>query len=153
MDRDWQPGPYPKTEAERLAAAKKYNLLPEEYQAYDPEKWDFAYGDYPQLPNICFRDKDPYYPFDYSANRLNYGEPIHVCQEMYGPSGVYMNIDFDVPAYEMILAYTIVIVSIVYVNYFFRNKYEKITRFKLMHRIHPHETYYHYPNSNLSVYE
>ena len=27
--RDWKPGPPPKTAEERIAAAKKYNLIPE----------------------------------------------------------------------------------------------------------------------------
>lgn len=35
---DWnmhfKPGPYPLTEAERVAAANKYNMLPEEYVPY-----------------------------------------------------------------------------------------------------------------------
>lgn len=35
---DWnylfKPGPYPDTEEKRLAAAKKYGLLPEEYKPY-----------------------------------------------------------------------------------------------------------------------
>lgn len=38
MFSDWnyeyKPAPYPKNEAERIAAAKKYNMLPEEYQPY-----------------------------------------------------------------------------------------------------------------------
>ncbi|CAG2163376.1 unnamed protein product [Oppiella nova] len=45
--RDWKPGQYPKTQEEREAAAKKYNLIPEDYEPY-PE--GSGYGDYPKLP-------------------------------------------------------------------------------------------------------
>jgi hypothetical protein len=31
-NKDYKPGPYPKTPEERKAAAKKYGLLPEEYE-------------------------------------------------------------------------------------------------------------------------
>jgi NADH dehydrogenase (ubiquinone) 1 beta subcomplex subunit 8 len=31
-NKDFKPGPYPRTPEEREAAAKKYGLLPEEYQ-------------------------------------------------------------------------------------------------------------------------
>jgi len=34
-NKDWKPGPYPKTPAEREAAAKKYGLRPEDYDAYE----------------------------------------------------------------------------------------------------------------------
>lgn len=33
-NKDFAPGPLPKTEEERRAAAKKYGLLPEEYRTY-----------------------------------------------------------------------------------------------------------------------
>lgn len=33
-NKDWKPGPYPETEEERKAAAKKYGLLPEDYKPY-----------------------------------------------------------------------------------------------------------------------
>lgn len=33
-NKDFKPGPFPQTEEERRAAAKKYGLLPEEYKPY-----------------------------------------------------------------------------------------------------------------------
>lgn len=39
-NKDFAPGPLPKTEEERRAAAKKYGLLPEEYRTY-PEDGNF----------------------------------------------------------------------------------------------------------------
>merc|ERR1712099_152797 len=51
----WKPGPYPETEEERLAAAKKYGLIPEDYKPYPPDAfWNEhvgpqGLGDYPML--------------------------------------------------------------------------------------------------------
>lgn len=41
---DFKPGPYPVTEEQRLAAAKRYGVLPEEYKPYpdDGEYDDFG---------------------------------------------------------------------------------------------------------------
>lgn len=36
-NKDFKPAPYPETEEERRAAAKKYGLLPEEYKPYPPD--------------------------------------------------------------------------------------------------------------------
>ncbi len=153
LDEHWMPGPYPKTEAERLAAAKKYNLLPEEYQAYDPEKWEFAYGDYPQLPNICYHDCDPYYAWDYPALGKDYGAVWHVNSELYGNFGLTLNRENHIPFSEVFWTYVIAISTVFYVMYLIEYKYECITMYKPMHRIHPGEVYYHYPSSNLKVYE
>merc|ERR1711981_508382 len=51
----WKPGPYPETEEERLAAAKKYGLIPEDYKPYPRDgTWNESIGpqglgDYPML--------------------------------------------------------------------------------------------------------
>ena len=46
----WKPAPYADTEEKRLAAAKKYGMLPEDYQQYDPvTEADVMAGDYPKL--------------------------------------------------------------------------------------------------------
>lgn len=73
-NKDFKPGKYPETEAERLAAAKKYNLLPEEYKPYPDD--GLGYGDYPHLPDKSVETKDPYYPYDYPALKRNFGEPV-----------------------------------------------------------------------------
>ncbi|XP_023017233.2 NADH:ubiquinone oxidoreductase subunit ASHI [Leptinotarsa decemlineata] len=74
-NKDYKPGPYPKTEAERLAAAKKYNLLPEEYEPYPDDGQGL--GDYPKLPMISVDAKDPFYPWDYPELKRNFNEPVH----------------------------------------------------------------------------
>jgi len=78
--RDWKPGPYPKTKEEREAAAKKYNLIPEDYEPY-PE--GTGTGDYPKLPVVGQDARDPYEDFDYHYRRRNFGETLHREYEIY----------------------------------------------------------------------
>jgi len=70
----WKPGPYPKTEEERLAAAKKYGLLPEEYEPYPDD--GLGFGDYPKLPDIGQDSKSEYYPWDCPEHNRNFGKAI-----------------------------------------------------------------------------
>ncbi|KAE9543180.1 hypothetical protein AGLY_003091 [Aphis glycines] len=78
----WKPGPYPKTEEERLAAAKKYGLLPEEYAPYPDD--GLGFGDYPKLPDIGQDSKSEYYPWDCPEHNRNFGEIMHVHADMWG---------------------------------------------------------------------
>lgn len=80
-NKDWKPGPYPKTQAEREAAAKKYGLSIEEYEPYPDDGMGF--GDYPKLPNVSVDRKDPFYPYDYPDCKRNFNEAIHVDADMY----------------------------------------------------------------------
>ncbi|KAA0195767.1 hypothetical protein HAZT_HAZT006136 [Hyalella azteca] len=79
---DWKPGPYPKTEAERIAAARKYGLLPEDYEPYPDDGW--GYGDYPKLPIVSAESRDPYEDYDFPEYRRNFGEPVHADFDIYG---------------------------------------------------------------------
>ncbi|KAK3913571.1 NADH dehydrogenase [ubiquinone] 1 beta subcomplex subunit 8, mitochondrial [Frankliniella fusca] len=79
---DYMPGPYPKTEKERLAAAKKYGLLPEEYKPLPDDGW--GRGDYPDLPMRGADSRDDYYPWDMPEYKKNYGEVWHVESEILG---------------------------------------------------------------------
>ncbi|KAL3316035.1 NADH dehydrogenase 1 beta subcomplex subunit 8 ndufb8 [Cichlidogyrus casuarinus] len=72
---DWKPAPYPLTEEERLAAAKKYNLLPEDYKPYKKDQGPA--GDYPHLEAINFKYRDPFEHYDYYPLKMNYNEPAH----------------------------------------------------------------------------
>jgi hypothetical protein len=75
-NKDWKPGPYPKTEAERIAAAKKYGLLPQDYEPYPDD--GTGYGDYPKLPIISADMRDPFYEWDYPDQKRNYGETVRL---------------------------------------------------------------------------
>lgn len=81
-NKDWKPGPYPKTPEERAAAARKYNLSPEEYEPYPDD--GLGHGDYPKLPDMSVESRDPFYPWDFPEHKRNFGEPIHVDVDMYG---------------------------------------------------------------------
>ena len=81
-NKDWKPGPYPKTPEERIAAAKKYNMSPEEYQPYPDD--GLGHGDYPKLPDKSVETRDPYYPWDFPEHKRNFGEPVHLHVDMYG---------------------------------------------------------------------
>jgi len=73
--KDWKPGPPPKTREEREAAAKKYNLIPEDYDVHDESE---GLGDYPNLPRVGQDARDPYEDFDFHYRRRNYGETLHI---------------------------------------------------------------------------
>lgn len=83
-NKDYKQGPYPQTEEERVAAAKKYNLQPEEYKPYPDD--GVGYGDYPHLPDIPDETKDPYYPYDMPEMKRNFGEPVN-CYILVNTSG------------------------------------------------------------------
>ena len=74
-NKDWRPGPTPKTEEEMQAAAKKYGLRREDYKPYD-ENAICSHGDYPELPMVESEQRDPYEDWDLPEYRRNYGEPV-----------------------------------------------------------------------------
>jgi len=78
----WKPGPVPRTEEARLAAAKKYGMIQEDYENY-PVGSDEMCGDYPKLPLVYEAHKDPYYAWDYPEQRRDYNEPLHIDHDMY----------------------------------------------------------------------
>jgi NADH dehydrogenase (ubiquinone) 1 beta subcomplex subunit 8 len=73
-NKDWKPGPYPKTPEERAAAAKKYGLRVEDYEPYPDD--GLGYGDYPKLPRVSTESRDPYEEWDIPEIKRNYGEPV-----------------------------------------------------------------------------
>lgn len=73
-------GPYPRTPEERLRAARKYNLIPEDYEPYDEDE---GWGDYPKLPAIGAYNKDKYDDFDDVHEYRHYGEPLQLNADLY----------------------------------------------------------------------
>ncbi|EUB58866.1 NADH dehydrogenase [ubiquinone] 1 beta subcomplex subunit 8, mitochondrial [Echinococcus granulosus] len=82
---DWKPKPFPTTPAQREAAAKKYGLLPEDYETYEPD--GNCPGDYPKLEPFNELHRDPYEHYDYGHLKRNYNEPIPWFWDFYGPMG------------------------------------------------------------------
>jgi NADH dehydrogenase (ubiquinone) 1 beta subcomplex subunit 8 len=72
--KDFKPGPYPKTEAERRAAAEKYNMRPEDYEPMPDD--GLGFGDYPKLAKVSADMKSDWEEWDDTYNKRNYGEPV-----------------------------------------------------------------------------
>lgn len=79
-DPDLKMGPFPRTKEERERAAKKYNLIPEDYEPF-PE--DLGHGDYPNLKAIGAFNRDQYDDFDYPIDNRFYGEVFHRDADLY----------------------------------------------------------------------
>ncbi|GAB1597326.1 NADH dehydrogenase [ubiquinone] 1 beta subcomplex subunit 8, mitochondrial-like [Argonauta hians] len=74
-NKDWAPGQFPETKEERDKAAKKYGLLPEDYEPYPND--GTGLGDYPKLPPVSAEGRDPYINWDMPEIKRNFGEPMH----------------------------------------------------------------------------
>ena len=72
-NKDWKPGDYPTTQEERDAAAKKYGLIPADYEPYPEEE---GFGDYPMLPIVSYDGKDDYYNWDHPEQKRDWCEPV-----------------------------------------------------------------------------
>ncbi|XP_070608068.1 NADH dehydrogenase [ubiquinone] 1 beta subcomplex subunit 8, mitochondrial [Erythrolamprus reginae] len=75
LPRHMLPGAYPKTPEEEAAAAKKYNLILQDYKTYPDD--GVGCGDYPKLPDKSAQERDPWYEWDFPELRRNFGEPLH----------------------------------------------------------------------------
>lgn len=73
-NKDYKPGEFPRTPEQRALAAKKYQLLPEDYKPYPDD--GSGLGDYPDLPLESGESKDPHYPWDSPELKRNFNEPV-----------------------------------------------------------------------------
>lgn len=71
----WKPGPYPKTEEEKVAAAKKYGMLREDYEPYPDD--GYGNGDYPKMPPSSGASRSGHIWWDDPDLKRNFGEPVH----------------------------------------------------------------------------
>lgn len=81
-NKDFKPGPYPKTQADYERAAKKYNLPLEEYKPYPDD--GMGYGDYPKLSDKGVESRDPNYPYDFPELKRNFNEPLNANVDLIG---------------------------------------------------------------------
>lgn len=72
--RDFKPGPYPNSEEERIAAAKKYGLRPQDYKPFPDD--GLGFGDYPNLAPITPDMKSDWEDYDDPHLKRNFGEPV-----------------------------------------------------------------------------
>ncbi|XP_018321325.1 NADH dehydrogenase [ubiquinone] 1 beta subcomplex subunit 8, mitochondrial [Agrilus planipennis] len=90
-NKDYKPASHPpKTEEERIAAAKKYGLLPSEYKTFPDD--GTGYGDYPNIPAESGESRDPFYPWDNPELKRNFNEVLHVQADMIGEDRVDVNL-------------------------------------------------------------
>ncbi|KAJ8983800.1 hypothetical protein NQ317_008118 [Molorchus minor] len=99
--KDYKPGPFPKTEEQRAAAAEKYGLPLSEYASY-PDDGGQALGDYPCLPMISAEVKDPYYPWDNPELKRNFNEPMHYQFDLLREDRYNVNARFRKPMWYML---------------------------------------------------
>ena len=78
--KDFKPGQYPESEAERVAAAKKYGMLPQDYEPMAND--GLGFGDYPNVKPITADSRDPWEDYDDDFNRRNFGEPVNFNENM-----------------------------------------------------------------------
>jgi len=103
-NRDWMPAlTLPKTEEEKRAAAKKYGLIPADYDTYKDD--GTGYGDYPKLPMVSADSRDPHALYDMPEFKRNYGEPLHVDADMIGEDRWDINRRFRWSVPNMLLTY------------------------------------------------
>ena len=75
-NEDWKPGKYPETEEQKIAAARRYGLLREDYEPYPDD--GLGLGDYPKLPLVASDDRDPFEPFADQVQRRYFAEPVRI---------------------------------------------------------------------------
>jgi len=119
-NKDWKPGPYPVTPEQRAAAAKKYNLRPDEYEPYPDD--GTGLGDYPKLPLISADSKDPYYDYDYPEHRRNFGEPVHADNDMMTLDRLDLSKRHRVPLNQQALTFFSVMAFLAAIYLYFENK-------------------------------
>jgi NADH dehydrogenase (ubiquinone) 1 beta subcomplex subunit 8 len=102
--RDWKPGPPPKTKEEWAAAAKKYNLIPEDYKPYPETE---GLGDYPHLQVVGQDARDPFEDFDYHYRRRNFAETLHIDYDIYTSDRHDPNEKTRIPPWKMFMMFIV----------------------------------------------
>lgn len=100
-NKDYKPAPYPKTQEEREASAKKYGIPIEEYEPYPDDGINGA-GDYPKLPLISAEHKDPFYPWDNPELKRNFGETLHEDFDAITEDRLDLNRQFHRPLWQLV---------------------------------------------------
>jgi len=99
-NKDWKPGPYPRTEEDKIAAAKKYHMIPEDYEPYPEEE---GYGDYPMFRKVHMETRNPHEPFDWESLKRNYCEPMHPDFDICVEDKVNFDREFKTPLWKQFI--------------------------------------------------
>ncbi|XP_066250304.1 NADH dehydrogenase [ubiquinone] 1 beta subcomplex subunit 8, mitochondrial [Euwallacea similis] len=98
-NKDFMPGPCPKTESEKIAAAKKYGIPVEEYETYPDD--GSGCGDYPKLPIDPAEARDPFYPWDFPELKRNFQEILHDDFDCYTEDRLNPNVKLHLPMWAL----------------------------------------------------
>ena len=106
-NKEWLPSKRPKTQEEREAAAKKYGLLPQDYEPYPDD--GHGVGDYPKLPDIGGDSRSDWEDYDMPTLKRNYQEPLHYHSDAYSEDRLYPDdpIQYDYMPYWKMLVITL----------------------------------------------
>ncbi|MCL4137090.1 UNVERIFIED_CONTAM: hypothetical protein GTU68_023928 [Idotea baltica] len=118
-NRDWKPGPYPKTQEEREAAAKKYGLHIKDYKPYPDD--GTGHGDYPMLEPFSVESRNSFEHYDCPEFKRNFGEILHVDADMYTAERFDVGKKYLVPLHKQYLYYIGVISFFFFLYYVSEN--------------------------------
>lgn len=154
FEKDFLPGPYPKTEEERLKAAKKYGMQPEDYKPFESyDQW--GTGDYPDVEAIGMDLKSDYDVYDDKALKINYNEPLPMKEFQY-----YSYIDYGRSFYPMterqIWAHFIgIFATYALLEYFFHTyfmRHDEALPKQFPFSYEGHGTYWHHSNIKRNIH-
>ncbi|KAK4309205.1 hypothetical protein Pmani_019131 [Petrolisthes manimaculis] len=138
-NKDWMPGPYPKTEEERLRAARKYGLRPDEYKPVPDD--GLGAGDYPDVPLVSAESRNPFTNWDYPEHRRNFGEPLHQNFDIYGLDRINESQEPRFSSTHQFLSFASVMAFFIGTYYFLENRK---MHWPLMPKQFPNEGVAHY---------
>lgn len=73
----------PVTKEEKAHAARKYGMIEEDYEPYDPEETQMYMGDYPKLKAIGADERSGFHNWDMQWLKKDFGEPMHADFDVY----------------------------------------------------------------------
>ncbi|KAI0979159.1 hypothetical protein GJ496_010448 [Pomphorhynchus laevis] len=119
-NRDWQPGPYPRTEEECKAAAAKYGLLAEDYKPFPDNS--LGTGDYPDIQAVAVDERDPYENWDDPYFCRDFGEVFHQeGYERYHPNRIGTRYEYNRRPSKMLAWLVLPWSTLLLLLYFTRN--------------------------------
>uniref|UniRef100_A0A183CD70 NADH dehydrogenase [ubiquinone] 1 beta subcomplex subunit 8, mitochondrial n=1 Tax=Globodera pallida TaxID=36090 RepID=A0A183CD70_GLOPA len=136
--RDHMPGPYPRNEEERRAAAIKYGLRPEDYRPHHPHDFVNHIGDYPDVGVVALEQRDPY--DNYSDSTHQSYEPREALRTLVAVLGPIFLIGYWIyrsPSDPFL---------------WFKQKYEPVHRPRVMPRQYPYDFFRAWPYEEFTKY-
>lgn len=154
FEKDFFPGPYPKTEEERLKAAKKYGMQPEDYKPWENhDKW--GSGDYPEIQPIGEDLKSEYEVWDDKSTKTNFNEPLPMREYHYTDRFDYGQDLYPSSDKEMRVVFFGMIGTFVLLHYFCNNffaRHDEALPKQFPFTYEGHGTYWHKSNIKRNIH-